>query len=422
MCILVLLSCNDNSNQSKQVNSNFATNAKNDSIAIPIDDAPRSSDSIFLPESLGKPAKIIFAYPRIGGGGGSSRRACPSGIRDAAGRCIDTMEPQLPDPTEGPDAGNPNPEGTCSIPPGGGLENVATPTTVIGTGTPTSCTSAAVVSGIAQGGIIVFDCGPDPITITLTETARIFNNSGPEIVIDGGGLVTLSGNNERRILYMNTCDFDLGQTTPNCDNQDHPRLTLQNLTLIGGNSSSDVEHLGGGAVFARGGRIKVVNSRFFGNECASTGPDLGGAALRVLSQFNDLPVFVTESTFGGADGFGNHCSNGGAISSIGVSWTITNSLFSFNSAVGAGGNPPQPGTQGGGNGGAIYNDGTLMALNICGTRIEQNHANEFGGSIFFVSNDNTGNIHIDQSVITNNGSPNISQFGGTFSASNSTID
>jgi hypothetical protein len=78
-------------------------------------------------------------------------------------------------------------------------------TTVVGDGTPASCTSAAVVSAVAAGGVITFDCGPDPVTITLEETAKIFNDSGPEIVIDGGGLVTLSGG-ARRILYMNTCD------------------------------------------------------------------------------------------------------------------------------------------------------------------------------------------------------------------------
>ena len=39
-----------------------------------------------------------------------------------------------------------------------------------------------------------------------TATAKIRNDTGPEIVIDGGGKVTLSGGGQRRILYMNTCD------------------------------------------------------------------------------------------------------------------------------------------------------------------------------------------------------------------------
>jgi hypothetical protein len=296
-----------------------------------------------------------------------------------------------------------NPDGNCSVPTAAQSAVTTNPTHVIGNGTPASCTSAAVISTIALGGIITFNCGSNPITITLTDTAKIYNNTGPEIVIDGGGLVTLSGGGQHRILYMDTCDQSLVWTSASCDNQDSPHLTLQNLTFIDGNSTGHLEEGGGGgAVLVRGGRVKVVNCRFFNNICDSTGPDLGGAGLRVLSQYNGLPVYVVHSTFGGASGYGNQCSNGGGVSSIGVSWTIINSLFSYNSAIGNGGNPADTGTPGGGSGGAIYNDGDTMTLTLCGTRIEQNQVNAFGSAIFFVSNDLTGNIVIDQSVITNN--------------------
>ena len=77
---------------------------------------------------------------------------------------------------------------------------------------------------------------------------------------------------------------------------------------------------------------------------AEHGCDLETAALRVFSQYETLPVYITGCTFGGAEGYGNWGSNGGAISSIGVSWTILNSLFSHNRAVGHGANPAQPGT------------------------------------------------------------------------------
>src|SRR5205814_9732618 len=92
------------------------------------------------------------------------------------------------DPETGPPAGNPN--GTCAIPAGADLEDVSQPTTVIGDGSPDSCTSAAVVAAVAGGGVITFDCGPDPITIAMEATAKIVNNTGPRIVIDGGGKVT----------------------------------------------------------------------------------------------------------------------------------------------------------------------------------------------------------------------------------------
>jgi hypothetical protein len=187
-----------------------------------------------------------------------------------------------------------------------------------------------------------------------------------------------------------------------CQNQDHPRLTVQNLTFIDGNSSGEEENDGGGAIWARGGRLKLVNTRFFNNVCADTGPDLGGAAVRALAQFNGEPLYVVNSTFGGAEGLGNSCSNGGGISSIGVSWTIINSLFTHNRAVGNGANPAQPGTPGGGSGGAIYNDGNTMTLSLCGTHIEANGVNAHGSAIFFVTNDRTGNMVIDRSVITKN--------------------
>jgi len=47
---------------------------------------------------------------------------------------------------------------TCAIPPEADLEDVSSPTTVVGSGTPGSCTSAAFVNAVAQGGIITFDC------------------------------------------------------------------------------------------------------------------------------------------------------------------------------------------------------------------------------------------------------------------------
>ena len=292
-------------------------------------------------------------------------------------------------------------EGSCSIPDEARPVDTLVSDRIVGNGTPESCTSAAFVEAVAQGGVITFACGPDPIVITLDETARIYNDTGPEIVIDGGGLVTLSGAGARRILYMNTCDESLVWTTPHCDNQDHPRLTVQNITFVDGNSSGQ-EPGGGGAIFVRGGRFKLVNTRFFNNRCDEVGPDVGGAAVRVFDQYEDQPVYVVNSTFGGSPELGNRCSNGGGLSSIGVSYTVINSLFSYNEAIGNGANPAQEGTPGGGSGGAIYNDGNTFTLSLCGTRIEHNHANEGGGAVFFVSNDLSGSMVIEDSVLCDN--------------------
>ena len=318
--------------------------------------------------------------------------------------------------------------GGCGVPTDASLEDVSKPTTVVGTGTAESCTGEAVIAAVSHGGVITFNCGKDPVRIVLATQAQVYNDSNPEVVIDGGGLVTLSGGGKNRILYVNACDKNLHWTTSHCDNQDLPHVTVQNISFIDGNASNDNAYDGGGAIWVRGGRFKMINTRFFNNHCQSTGPDVGGGAVRAFSQYNNLPVYVVNSTFGGKDSLGNVGSNGGALSSIGVNWGIYNSLFSYNKAIGNGGNPAKSGTPGGGSGGAIYNDGNSLSLHICGSLIEHNEVNAYGSAIFFIADDHVGTLHIEDSKIQSNtgGSweliPGVSMFDDTKQEiSNSTI-
>jgi len=331
-----------------------------------------------------------------------------------------------------------NPTGSAPVPTGMGLENVSQPDHVIGDGTAASCSSAAVIAAVTAGGIITFNCGPDPITITLTQTAKVLNST-PKVVIDGGGKVTLSGGGTNRILYTDTCDTSLGSVSGNClYAPTGPQVTVQNITFADGNAT-DATYVspgdtnqgsnGGGAIFQLGGRLKVVKSAFVRNKCATNGPDLGGAAIRVLAQHsatpddldasyaarNQDPVYIVQSTFGGASGQGGNCSNGGAISGLRTSITLLNSLITYNDAIGCCANPAWSGTPGGGSGGAIYTDGTSYDLNIAGTDIEYNTAKAGGSAIFYVSNDRTGHLIIDSSTIKNNtyasnGQPNNPHF------------
>lgn len=295
--------------------------------------------------------------------------------------------------------------GGCTPPPAGQAASIANPTTVVGNGTPQSCTSSAFVNAVAKGGVITFNCGPNPVTITLSQTAKVFNDR-PDVVIDGGKKVTLSGAGARRILYMNTCDPKQVWTTDHCDTQVTPRLTLQNITLTKGNGSGQSyglsEVYGGGAVFVRGGRFKMVNTRFFNNTCEATGPDLGGGAVRAFGGAPGSSVYVSNSTFGGASGYGNSCSNGGALSGLATNFRVYNSLLTHNTAIGRGANPARPGTPGGGSGGAIYQDGNTISLTLCGSKLENNHANEGGGASFFVSNNLTGTMTLTNSLLRAN--------------------
>jgi hypothetical protein len=305
-------------------------------------------------------------------------------------------------------------QGGCAVPAAAAAADISHPTTVVGNGTPASCTSSAVVSAVAGGGVVTFNCGPNPVTIAMTATAKIFNNK-PDLVLDGGGKVTLSGRGALRILYQNTCDPNQVWTSSRCDIQDTPRTTVQNITLVDGNSTgqtygrSDV--YGGGAIFVRGGGLKVVNARFFRNRCEATGADMGGGAVRASGMSTAAPVYITHSTFGGAAGYGNTCSNGAGLSGLVASFSVVNSLFTNNSAVGTGANPARPGTPGGGSGGAIYQDGNTFSLSLCGAAMHDNSAKEGGGALFFVSNDRTGTMSITNSVLYANPSAGFETTG-----------
>ena len=287
--------------------------------------------------------------------------------------------------------------GAAVVPRKARAVNTSHPDRWVGTGTPRSCTSRAVVRAVAKGGVIRFRCGPKPVRIELRRAAKVVNTSR-RVVLDGRGLVTLSGGRKRRILYQNTCDQRQTWTTSHCDDQATPRLVVQNLAFADGDATGETyDGGGGGAIFARGGRLKIVNSTFTRNRCDSTGPDLGGGAVRALSQYRGQPVYVVGSKFNRGV-----CSNGAALSSIGVSWSIFNSVFTGNRAIGSGANPARPGAAGGGSGGAIYTDGNRFRVLLAGTKMTGNHAREGGGAIFFVSNDRSGTLDIRSSTLRNN--------------------
>jgi predicted outer membrane repeat protein len=295
-----------------------------------------------------------------------------------------------------------NPDGHAWVPAAGRAVSTAHPDHVIGLGTPAGCTSAAVVRTVAMGGIITFDCGPKPVTITMSATAKI--SAGNRIVIDGGGKVTLSGAGRIRILDMNTC--------PDCWEQSGPQLIVQNMSFADGYSGTrqtSAPDYGGGAIFDRGGQLTVVNSAFTDNRCYQYGPDLGGGAIRAYGMDMSTPVYLTDDTF-----TGNTCSNGGAVSGLYANFVVINSLLTGNAAIGWGQNPAQAGTPGGGSGGAIYTDGDTYSLIIAGTVISGNSAREGGGGIFCTINNDRGTLLIQYSHLHDNLSGQFQDAPGIF--------
>jgi hypothetical protein len=312
-----------------------------------------------------------------------------------------------------------SPARRVSVPPAGRALNATHPDHVIGNGTPASCTSAAVVRDVAAGGVISFRCGPKPHTIVMTNTARV-PNTRHRVVLDGGGLITLSGDGKRRILYANTCAGTW--STSDCVNQPDPQIVVQNITFRDG---ADGAHQatctdnaprcwyggvnGGGAIYVEGGQFKAVNSRFIDNRCYSFGPDLGGGAIRALAQYENRPIYITNDSFDGG-----RCSNGGALSSISVQWDILNSRFTNNEAVGWGANPAKRGTAGGGSGGAIYLDGKNDNVLIAGTVLDDNRAREGGGAVFDVVDSGWGALRFKQSHLHHNTSGVFETFPGVY--------
>ena len=316
-----------------------------------------------------------------------------------------------------PDFGNPN--GRFFVPPAGRAVDTRHPNHVIGNGRPASCTSAAVVRDVAAGGVITFNCGPRPVSIVMTATASVIKTRRL-VVLDGGGLITLSGGGKHRILYSDTCAGTW--STDDCVNQPYPQIVVQNITFKDGYSGAHQSTCtanipacwyggvdGGGAIYVEGGQFRAVNSQFVGNRCYTYGPDLGGGAIRALAQYENRPVYITDDTFRGG-----RCSNGGALSSISVQWDVLNSDFRNNKAVGWGANPASPGTRGGGSGGAIYLDGRDDNVLVAGTVMDNNNAREGGGGVFDVVDTGSGALTFNNSHLHNDVSGEFQTFPGVY--------
>lgn len=307
-----------------------------------------------------------------------------------------------------PDGGVLEPPGQACTSPLAAYDT-SSPTAVIGDGTPGSCTEAELRAAAEQGGVIVFDCGPDPVTIALTQ--QVVLPIDTDTIIDGGGTITLDAGGVTRHFYFEHPDWMNNPT----------KVVLQGLTLRNGQAplgpyfpqdpgnpdcAYGYKDGSGGAIFVRNGVLHVIDSQFYDNQAALIGPDVGGGAIYVLG----VPeVIVTGSRFAG-----NRGSNGGAIGMLFANPQIYNSVFENNSAEGVGANYVEPGCpefnhaeQGGagGNSGAVVFDGLndeSWVFTICGAVFRDNRANELGGALFRTPNAGVRRMVIDRSLFDGN--------------------
>lgn len=252
------------------------------------------------------------------------------------------------------------------------------------------CTRAGIQAALDNGGQILLDCGTT--TIPIDQTLEL--NPRKDTLIDGGGRVTLDGQNSARILSKGWHDASLYPSVT---------ITLQNLRLINGKApgGSETGEISGGALAAGypGTRVHIINSTFENNSTTDvhTTDNQGGA----IFVHNAYELVISGSVFRS-----NSAGNGGAIGIIAAGIEISNSIFSNNQAVDA--------TDGGvvrGYGGVLHLDGVHNDYNpdssrrytVCGSQFEGNSAIRGGGALSSVVSDGFNTqAWIERSQFTDN--------------------
>lgn len=230
---------------------------------------------------------------------------------------------------------------------------------VIGTGTPASCQTEQAATNlsnaVAAGGVISFNCGPDPVNIIANTNA-----TDKTVVVNGGGLVTLDGENLRQLFFV----FGTGD------------LTLNNISLVDGNASQ------GGALYVDTHAQATVNGSYITSNSANSG---GGV-------YNRGVLTINSTTLGSNIASGN----GGGVYNNGGTVTITDSYLVSNQAQ---------------NGGAVYTVGgqlTLQRSAVCSSAISSS-----GGGVFAA-----GPTTITNVTFSNN---RAARGGGLYTAANTTV-
>jgi hypothetical protein len=250
---------------------------------------------------------------------------------------------------------------------------VSTPSAnVVGDGHPGTCTAAALFAALDLGGAITFNCGAAPLAI-LFSTAKTVTTTAS---LNGGDLITLSGNNVTRLFFVSS-----GRS-----------LTLSHITLSNAKFVGD-----GGAIFNDTGASLIVDHTTFLNN--KTDPAYSGGAILNLGTLT-----ISDSTFDS-----NQAGNGGALFPrfTASSTAIANSLFIHNSTLN---------TTNGWGGALLVWDGAPVTVNS--TTFISNTA-RWGGALYLFHGGSTApptTVTLTNSLLTNNladgGSTTVDGGGG----------
>jgi hypothetical protein len=261
-----------------------------------------------------------------------------------------------------------------------GLLRAAPTDAVVGDGTPGSCTSNALAAALSTGGTVTFNCGA--ALYTLPADTYVIENS---VVLDGAGLITLSGEGLRQIFIVNSGASLFLKNIVLTDGYwggnggaiaNYGSLIVQNSSI--NNSVAAGETGGGGAIYNEGGALTLRNSTLLNNRAGQ----FGGA---IASSSGTLGIF--NSTIQK-----NYAPNsGGGIWNVNTDATIEDSRILENSTL----------SDGQGNfGGGLYNIGRMTVRR---STIQYNLATD-GGGIYTQGADSS--LWVEDSTISQNSVPN----------------
>jgi predicted outer membrane repeat protein len=238
---------------------------------------------------------------------------------------------------------------------------------VVGDGTPASCTWAALNTAMTGGGTVTFNCGPAPVTIVLNGSLVVFG--GETATVDGGGLITLDGNDNLQIflvvnggsLYLRNINLIRGRSFSGgaIGNQPNGTLDLYRVTIEQSVADGSSSGSGGGAIYSQG-ILRIDQSVLIQNTAFNlANPPRSGGALSIgggTATVRNTTFMSNTANYGGAiyvplgtlnlenvSLIGNTASaslfidgQGGAIYSF-ATLHITNTTFARNVADTAGG-------------------------------------------------------------------------------------
>ncbi len=235
---------------------------------------------------------------------------------------------------------------------------------VVGDGTPASCTEPLFAAALVEGGLITFDCGGQPLLLRVTYR----HSAEKDVVIDGGGLITLDGQGETGIL----------------ESADGISVTLRDIGFYNGFSDDE----GGAVHIGRVNTLHLTNVTFEANRSDADDFDCQGGGAMFVDEGST--VSIENSLFKD-----NHARNGGALSVQRSKLTLLDTMFENNVAYQHTARTPReeparvPDYGACGGGGAMYVDGTRDSVNGGAdsviwqrNRFIDNKTDRHGGAIF----------------------------------------